>query len=322
MPSPFYEPSKRFGLRRLLGTSNGKDIGTGFQSLGADIDNINHGHQDFLQAGVVESADWTFTANIVSGTGELGSTGTTGGKAWLPDPVLSGALMRTVTALAKLEKLKPGSLPSSGKYMSVAFEIAPAAEDGWDNAVTVTAHSGVEKSTEAEAIAAPPATTAGKIKICDVVIRNAAGVYSIGAQRDRRPWAKGAWARVKPSGLTKSTSFTEISSTAVRMELSGKGLWSFAYSIPFTVASGSALVTLGIKLVRPNGSISEFTIGFMTVSSAIPQVLSGRSMSAPGEAGSYLVSAVWKVSEGEVTIGGGSLTPELIYSELPEETHN
>jgi hypothetical protein len=256
VPSPFYEISKRFGLRRLLGTSNVHDVGTGFQALGADIDNINHGHQDFLQAGVVGEADWTFTANIVSGTGELGSTGTTGGKVWVPDPVLSGALMRTVTPLAKLEKIKPGSLPSNGKYMSVAFELAPAAENGWDNAVTVTAHSGTEKSTEAEAIAAPPATTAGKVQVRRVIIKNTAGVYSIvAAQEDIRSRAVGGVGPWEfPSVTAKVTNIGSVFEMGRgRLESSGNSVrLAGSIRIITEIQRIEAFMTLPVSLRPPN----------------------------------------------------------------------
>jgi hypothetical protein len=152
------------------------------------IDNINRGDHDFLQAGCVVSTDWSLTGNINSSTGALGSTGNTGGTAWLPDPVISGALMRSVTTPATLSGIAPSLLPASTKFVSVAYELTPST---WGAKATVTAHSGVEKATEAEAIAAPPGTTAGKLQVRRVIVKNTAGVYSIVAQWDVRPWATG-----------------------------------------------------------------------------------------------------------------------------------
>lgn len=192
MPSPFYELSQRFRLRRLLGTSKVHDIGTGFQALGEDLDNINQGHQDFMQAGVAGSTSWSFTAAINSGTGALASTGEVAESiAWLPDPVLSGALMRTVTAKAAIasKALATGALPASGKYAVIAFELAPTT---WGKEATVTTKAGAEYASAAEAEEHPPATTAGHTQVRLVVVKNTAGVYSIeGAQKDVRPWATG-----------------------------------------------------------------------------------------------------------------------------------
>jgi hypothetical protein len=219
VPSPFYELSKRFGLHRLLGTSNVHDIGTGFQSLGADIDNINHGHQDFLQAGVVSESDWSFaTATLtINGGGEIGTTFGTGGVAWLPDPVIPGALMRSVTVPVKLSGLKP-TLPLSGKFVTVDLELTPST---WGAAATVSVKTGTEKTSQAEAEAAPPATTTGKIKICDVVVHNTAGVYSIVAQRDRRPWASGLLASRSLASSFEATTATTVSELTIRAECTG-----------------------------------------------------------------------------------------------------
>ncbi len=159
------------------------------QAAAEKLDTLNEGQQDFLQAGVVKSTDWSFTATINSGTGAIGSSSEVAESvAWLPDPVVSGALMRSVTAKAALSGIAPSLLPASGKYVSCAFELTPST---WGAKATVTAHSGVEKNTEAEAIAAPPATTAGKIQVRRVIIKNTAGVYSIVAQEDVRLWATG-----------------------------------------------------------------------------------------------------------------------------------
>ncbi len=147
------------------------------------IDNTDLGYEDFLQAGVVRSTDWSFTANIVGGTGTLGSTASVGGIAWLSDPVLSGGLMRTVTIPATLSGLVPPSKPATGKFMTIGFELTPAT---WNGSAEVSLVSGIEKSTEAEAKAAPPPVTSGKIRIRDVVVHNTSGTYSIVVQYDRR----------------------------------------------------------------------------------------------------------------------------------------
>lgn len=178
----------RFKIPELSATEKVSEGPAKINSALTAIDNINAGESDFLQAGVVESGDWSFTATINSSTGALGSEAATGGRAWLPDPVVSGALMRSVTTAATLSGLAPSTLPATTKFMTIGFELTPTT---WGSAATVSLKSGVEKPTEAEAEAASPAVTSGKIRVRDVVVQNAASVYSIVRQIDRRPWATG-----------------------------------------------------------------------------------------------------------------------------------
>jgi hypothetical protein len=192
------------------------------QAVAVALDTENRGEIDFLQAGVVASSDWNFTAAMEnSATCALESTGTTGGVAWLPLTAIG--LVRSVTSAAKLKALVPPSLPSSGKYLSIGFELTPSTSGA---PATASLHSGAEKASQAEAEAAPPAATAGKIKIRDVVVKNTGGVYSIVAQRDRRPWAKGAFSIVKRTAgniaiTTTATADINTGELAVRIESLG-----------------------------------------------------------------------------------------------------
>ena len=76
-------------------------------------------------------------------------------------------------------------------------------------AATVSVVSGVQQTTQALAESNSPATTAGKMRIRDVVILNTSGVYSVVSQRDRRPWARGF--RGKREYANESTEVTEKS---------------------------------------------------------------------------------------------------------------
>lgn len=224
-------PSSHFAGRFYRTTDTNQlflDSGMAWNAVG------NQGYQDLLQAGVIASTDWSFTANINSGTGALGSTGTTGGTAWLPDPVISGALMRSVTTPATLSGLAP-TPPLTTKYVSVGFELAPSI---WGGAATVSVKTGIEKNTEAEAIAAPAATTAGKIKIRDVVIKNTAGVYSIAAPRDRRPWARGFLASRALASSFEATTATAVPELTIRAECTG-------VPIQATIAGTGVLIGTG-----------------------------------------------------------------------------
>lgn len=160
------------------------------QAAAEGPDKENRGEIDYLQAGVVTDTDWSFVASMEnSATCALASLGATGGTAWLPSTAVG--LLRSVTSAATLKALTPPSRPGSGKYLTVGFELTPTTSG---KAATVSVVSGLEKASQAEAEAAPPATTAGKIKIRNVVIKNTAGVYSIVAQFDKRQWATGGGA--------------------------------------------------------------------------------------------------------------------------------
>lgn len=172
---------------------------------------------DALQAGVIASTDWSFTATINGGTGVL-STGATGGAAWIKS---GAALLRTVTPSAALSGLVPPALPVSGKYMSIGVQIKPGAFGG---PATVSVVSGIEKATETQAFNAPAAPVAGAVRLRDLIVKNTAGVYSIVAERDRRPWARGASFVASVAGEENTTSHTpgkEITTYAARLEFSG-----------------------------------------------------------------------------------------------------
>jgi hypothetical protein len=168
---------------------------------------------DAYQAGVVAATDWASGYNIASGTGELTSAGANGGAAWLPGP--SGGLVRAFTAPAPL-KLKPLPLPAPGAWLAVGIELTASGD-----VAVVSCVSGAEQTSEANALANPPAVTAGKVRIRDVPIKNNAGVYEKGNGRDRRPWALGARsARTDTSEHLAGT--TEVPGLTQRVECSGR----------------------------------------------------------------------------------------------------
>jgi hypothetical protein len=187
------EFSSRFHFQTPPETATVKSTWESFKKLATEIDEVNQGHHDFLQAGVIESTDWQFTSEVTA-AGEIQSAANTGGKAWVPDPVLgTKVLMRTEAALGSgvVHGLKPGSLPAAGKFLTVGVELTGTT---WNAAPTVSVVSGVEKTTEAEAIAAPPAVTAGKIRIKNVTLKNTSGVYSQVGEEDVRSWSSvGPW---------------------------------------------------------------------------------------------------------------------------------
>lgn len=277
--------------------SDADKICSDWESTAKTIDELNDLRTAWLQAGVVESSDWSFTANINSGTGALGSTGNTGGKAFLPDPVVSNDLMPSITSSATLSGIAPSLLPASGKYVSCAFELTPST---WAAAATVSAHSGVEKATEAEAIAAPPATTAGKIQVRRVIIHNTAGVYSITAQEDVRPWATGADWRAVFSG---SQAFSEGAPKEVVLGEAVK------QRLAISTSSGVILtVSIEAKASKPNeqllvewyrDGVKYGSGGIFTFGSA-PKTLRFNVM-APNGPGGWPASSMWVLKGSNVS---------------------
>lgn len=181
------EFSKRFKIPWPVETEKAKEIWKYLKNLATVVDEINQGHADFIQSGVVSESDWKITAEIVGGTGEIKSSTNVGGTAWSPDPTLgTTVLMRSSTPVKKIELL-PSSLPSSGQYMVIGIELTA---ETWNAEAKITLVSGVAGATEAEAFEKVPAVTSGKIRLRDVMIKNTTGTYSIVTQWDRREQAE------------------------------------------------------------------------------------------------------------------------------------
>lgn len=154
--------------------------------------------------GLYVNSDWVFTPTINAATGEIGSTGTTGGLAKV-------AGVRTKTnPFITLAALLPPSLPASGQFMSVGVQLA--ASNGFNGAAVPSVVSGVAKATEAEALAAPAGAVGSRMRIKDIIIKNTAGVYSIVVSRDRRPWVRGFYNSLSGLSTTsvKTTAFVSL----------------------------------------------------------------------------------------------------------------
>lgn len=208
---------------------------------------------DQFQPGVVTANDWSMTASIVGGTGVLGSAGNTGGTAWIK---VASALLRTSTVSATLSGIAPPSLPVSGKFMSIGLQLTPGVFGG---AATVSAVSGVEKATEAEALAAPANEVAGKLRIRDVIVKNTAGVFSIAAQRDRRPWARGYDFTTTAVNSLEVTAETTLAELTQRVEHGEGSSAAPAVSLLFTAQiTQEAAAALGIVVkVFANGNLNS-----------------------------------------------------------------
>lgn len=194
-------------------------VNDNFAAIVAALESIGSaaGGTDAYQAGVVAAADWLPGVGSVNGaTGVLSFT-TFGGAAWLP--AVAGGLARTFTAAATVGGLKPPVLPGPSGFVNVGVELTVAGA-----AATVSVVSGAEKASEVEAVAAPPAVSAGKVRVCDVIVKNTAGVYSIVKERDRRPWALGASSSrvIAPSVVVPEAVTTTIAALTQRIECAGR----------------------------------------------------------------------------------------------------
>ncbi len=271
-----------FGLRKL---------GTGATEAtpGNDKRLTEKFMKDNLQPGVVAAADWGFTASITGGTGAIASVANTGGNAWLEDPATAGQLVRSVTALAKLEGLAPPSLPISTKFMALSVELTPGAT--WGAAATASIKSGVEKATQAEAEAAIPATSAGKIKVKNIIIKNTTGTYSIVNQFDARELANreprayygdGSDGTITLDGANEATGFTRVGSVYT--------LTRDLYSRSLVINSGQTLQSNGFMIfctgiVTNNGTIANNGTAAPGLSSVAGAGAPGGSLGAGGTGG-------------------------------------
>jgi hypothetical protein len=255
--------SSRLAIPYVQGTDAVNGYPTVSQALANRLD-LNPGGTDFLQAGMLFAADWSFVATINGSTCALGSETSTGGGAWLPDPVVSGGLVRSQTALASISGLIPATKPASGKFMTVGFELTES-----EGKAVVSVVSGAEKSTQAEAEASSPATTAGKLRVRDVVVKNTAGTYSIVMQRDRRPWARGLlMCSFQATGaFTPTSGFKAIPELALRGEVVQPRLLltltchlQVATTATLEVRVGGAGISIPLPSYRPftNTSSAEF----------------------------------------------------------------
>lgn len=190
--------------------------------------------------GIYRNSDFSFSPTINSATGELIAASVSG------NAKISG--VRTHTGVPITLGLIPPSLPAASQFMSVLIQAAAA--NGFGNAAVLSLLSGVAKATEAEALAAPAAPSAKNMRIKEVIIKNTAGVYSIVATRDRRPWARGYYNSQNTFSITsvKTTAFVPLYQQRAE---TGQPLVVRA-NIPGESGSGGDELTLRVSV---NGSV-------------------------------------------------------------------
>lgn len=148
-----------------------------------------------LQPGARTATDMAIGGSTINAaTGAITLVGT-GGTIWINS---GSGLVRTASSIGGFSAVAPPSLPANGKFMCIGIQLAAAA---FGAQAVASAVSGAEQTTEAAALAAPAALSSERTRIWDFVVKNTAGVYSIVAARDRRPWAAGAFGAIQMNGV-------------------------------------------------------------------------------------------------------------------------
>lgn len=179
---------------------------------------------DGLQGGVLGATDGLVNTLGVSGAGNI-TANLQGGVCWVPDG--TGALVRCSIPVGSIV-LTPGSLPANTRFAVVGIDIVPPS--GITPASLAASTKGTDQTTQALALANPPAVALGRVRLVDVVIQNSTGAMSLSAARDRRPWARGAFNRIvrnsnAASGndyvITTVVDFIDAANLTARIECSG-----------------------------------------------------------------------------------------------------
>ncbi len=180
--------STLYKLKTPAGAEKVSEYPTLDKEMAKQLDEVLNEVQDIVQAGVVGSTSWSFTASIAEATAELGFAGEIAESiAWLPNPTYTGGrLLRTITPKEKPAGEIAPTKPNEGKYVAIAYELSPSTHNA---ACTLKLHAGTEEATEKSALEHAPSTSITRIQVRRVVIENVGGKYKIASQEDVRPYA-------------------------------------------------------------------------------------------------------------------------------------
>lgn len=156
------------------------------QELGKAWEEVNEGLGDFMNQGVIPTQGeglfgWESLASLTcNSNGELITTEAFGGAAYVPDPIVPGALMRvntfggpSPTNLSVLAPLKPSVLPKPGFQAIIVLE---AVGNGWDRPPTYATNTGEERLIGQGN--ATPEPVAGRLQLAWVQVKNEGGVFA------------------------------------------------------------------------------------------------------------------------------------------------
>lgn len=284
---------------------------------------VGNGMPDVLQGGFVTGGS-AVTATINSSTGVLTFTNwPTSAIAWWY-PTGGSSLIRGNTAGAPTPTV---SGVTSGDYAYLAmYSTCPSTPDGTGGTSLVV---GTSRTTAALAAADQVGAAAqnGKTLVWDSIAHLAAGVWTLVAGtpasgsiipaatgRDRRPWAKGAFADILNSGSTASASpnggYAVVDAILnQRIECSGLPL-RLRY---FTVATGSASAAAQIIFFQ-DGAQAGLSNSSATVA-GVARPFQWESLIIPS-AGSHLFQPAWFTPSGSLTSNAVSFGDMLTIEEL------
>jgi hypothetical protein len=277
--------------------SNGTAV---YHSLTADALNFGPLAPDALQNGVIGSGDGVVTgAAVASVTGVISGT-MAAGTCWVNEPLYS-ALVRCAIPSGSFS-LTPASLPATLKYAIVGVDLVAATAGAAP--VLAASAKGADQTTQALALANPPATATGRVRLLDVVILNTVGVYTLSTTRDRRPWARGAYSRF----VRNTSNYTTTSSTLASID---------ATNLKRRVECVSGLVRVSLRgRLEPGAGIAIFapmvdgspvdgpttTAGGLGMASTATEALLNESYDLSVAVGSHQIEWGWRVSSGTGTL--------------------
>lgn len=254
--------------------------------------------QDTVQAGVVGPTDgnWASHASLNASTGALSGTGGPGGLAWVP--TAAGLLVRGAIPTS-FSAITPAGLPANGKFATIGIDLVAAAR-GAAHTIALSA-KGTDQTTSDLALANPPATAAGRVRLRDYVILNTAGVYTSIAERDRRPWAGGAIATIGPTSAASPTAtvFTVLGGS-VRLEIT-TGLVIAQWSMKPNSASTTIQLQTGVNLDAA-GSFLGGTQNTVTVTTSSTAPAAGLAVISGLSPGSHLFSIAGLTDTGTINL--------------------
>lgn len=295
----------------------------------------NVGFPAILRKGVFASTDWSFKATVNSVNGQLGSEAATGGTCWVngeyatvEEEEAEGPipLIRTLTEQGVLKNLVPPKLPTAAKpYMWASFILSAPSTAVFGQPANVSIRSGTQTTAEGTAKPAPTTDTT-PLKILDVLMKYEAGTYVILKEMDRRPWARGGFARIeRTSGnITVPASVAPLDATglAIRMECQKNAQVRLTLRGEVSGFTGTEYLSLGF---RGNGATISGSVDGQGVR------ISGNNFSAINfeyvyavpSAGSYLFQPTGFKSAGTLTIPSEAAHPlRFVVQEIARENAN
>lgn len=250
-----------------------------------------------LQNGVLTAADAALSATSVNAsTGVLTYTLAAAYPLWIKHS--SGIMVAVNYGGAAGATIAPASLPATGQYRGYGLEV--------DTTGAVTLNAGTNQATQAAALAnINTIAGAGKARVADVILLNTAGSYSLPATRDRRPWARGFYNRVRrTTNATLAGIATDQVIDATNLQIRAEtvtGMLRCTLRASWTdTAAGNIDFSLFIDGAKQT-DVEDYRIGMATA--AVNQMGTATwEVTTPLAAGSHLIAPAWANPNGSSTV--------------------